>query len=590
MKYILKAKGRTAKKNLTVSIGQDSFEVPTKQCFETGFDVTDAIISGQVEPKELSIENKSANKIKNNEEFFDYVGILEQLEKSYGFDEDAISSLEESSSLSIETIGGWVMSKDVPFVPPRKNLYNTVSNMARIDDTIIIAETSSFLYSFDSGKNWLRSRDEEDSILRDIYPSSHVVACENSFYIIDTNKTLWEVNKDLTTKISVLSADDIAITNKDFYYANDNVLFSRYKGTRRQLEDYNKLLCIPSIDNCYVLGNGYFYDTNADKKFEVTDSGTYFNFGKYIIFGDDIKEFFVYDTENCVLKHFVFDDWQMGGSVTYGYDYEENKIIVIHRGCLLSGNSSALSTDKAKTYDFETNTLTDRASTEETYDNYSTLNFDDKCFFVKKSGEQDDDYNDIYNLYDMDFNIVATFTNFSRDYCNTTYTFKYNDASYYYFYDKSRYTICFKEQKNISISDPSKPIYIGPSKETGIFSLIDDPDYDFNQVSLDYLSNLPGKTIETSKSIYTPETIFINANLHVSLIRVSPGRPIGIAHTRYKIINSYDINIPTEDFIFYKIDVVSLYDCDYRFDDTYKEPGAIPSYGIIMHTREIPQD
>jgi hypothetical protein len=193
LKYKLKLKGRTDKKNLTVNIGGEIKEYSKKECFD-GIDVTDYL--DQLDPKFMAIEDNFVEKVKVNEEYKDFVSASDFLINN-DIDIENLTELSREEKLSVELAPQWG-PYEVP-TPMGLGNFNEYTRLCNIDDVYVMLETTGAYYSLDGCLNWQRSRYEDNAFASYTHYGNPMFVYENKFWWL-SNNSLYYTDKTIKTR------------------------------------------------------------------------------------------------------------------------------------------------------------------------------------------------------------------------------------------------------------------------------------------------------------------------------------------------------------------------------------------------------
>lgn len=454
MKYLLKAKGRTDKKTLTVNIGGEIKEYSKDDCLVDGIDVTSDITMRNCDPKFMSIEDNFVQKIKLEEQLKDFYSESDVLTNTGNLPTD-LSPLDtrhiKETKLMTMT-GPW----GVPCLP-YNNDYNIYSRICKIDNVYVVTRKKYSYISFDNGLSWERSElsghfagcTAKNSIYMPafVYKDKFYIGAEQLFR---TDKSLDQSEKFLDA--SILWAD----SDGNYIYASRDNNVNAYD--ENGVLHYSVECSSPYVLQCFEGIKGCFVFEGSDNKvsYIVEDKKRHCGyardnsvirvkaFGKYIV----IDNKYIYDIENDIQR-------EIKAYALIAYDFNKEKFVVLD----YYGEIDNSSKQTLYEYDFESDKLSMIFQDTKMYAGSSLVLYapDYHLFYINGPQGQ--------GLYDISLNFIVSVSTPSNTYSLLDiFRFEYEGKSYDYYMSSSGSVSLVKND----ISAIGNNIYIGGSTQSTV--------------------------------------------------------------------------------------------------------------------------
>lgn len=417
MKYILKAKGRTAKKNLNVNLGGEIKQYSKKDCFVKGIDITNS----PIDPKFMSIEDKFVEKIKVGDELKDFISPSDIILNN-DINQESLGKLDAKYRIT----GAELQIQQLPFKVPTPialGNFDEHTRLCNIDDVYVMLETTGAYYSLDGCLNWQRSRYEDNAFANyNHYGNPMFVAGKKFWWLSD--KSLYYTDKTLKTRYNFNSSLQFESADSDGTYIytktlNENRIIA-YVGSGEEyktnwylpiympssmsqtgLDNDIKIECFPGYTGCFIYTKDNIYIINGssfiEQDFPYTNKIKQLGpDGRYFILGNSTNDYCIFD-KNTKITTALNIESNTETVLDFGYDYINNIFLIIDNYGNIKGDNNRVMYD----YNIESKTFSERYISEVTG---RELRF--MCF---------EDYNLIYednytnaNIYDINFNLIAS--------------------------------------------------------------------------------------------------------------------------------------------------------------------------------------
>lgn len=561
MKYKLKLKGRTDKKNLTVNIGGEIKQYSKKECFD-GIDVTDYL--DEVDPKFMAIEDNFVEKVKVNEEYKDFVSASDFLINN-DIDIENLTELSREEKLSVE-LAPQYGPYEVP-TPMGLGSFNEYTRLCNIDDVYVMLETTGAYYSLDGCLNWQRSRGEDNAFASYTHYGNPMFVYENKFWWL-ANNSLYYTDKTLKTRNNFDESLQFNSVDSDGHYiyakvANEDRILVYYYPmnsnyisiTSQDIPDISKAYkveCFPYTDGCFIYTSNYTYFVHTDKdllgnhyiesiqRFPTTNKIVQVlkkQGNNLFILGRDASSYCIFDSTKQKVVNLDIGSIRKA-TLELGYDHENSNLLIIDNYGHIKGDDNRI----IYNYDIESKTLSERHSSPVTSGELKFMHFEDYHLIYEYSYSSS-------NLYDINFNLIASDVEEWSERKPNLYRTK-SGSNYYNYYLCGMGAVQIKKSFEYNIPEN---IYIYNRELDDIKSRIEDPsDKTCDIVSVNENFNFSEyiNAIQSNTSIDNPEnsslikqTLLVDGNEYKFSLDKALDRHISIKYTfgstELKIVDAF---------------------------------------------------